>query len=294
LLEAGRFALLLDVGLGPRQLAGRLAAAGASWPCVKAVLLTHTHGDHWNERTVAYLHRLRLPFYCHAEHEAALRAQSRAFVSLRRAGLVRPYPLDQHFELAGELRCRAFRVRHDSGVTCGFRFEAAPDFFGEPCSLGYAADLGCWDAEHARALADVDVLALEFNHDVALERGSGRAPRLIARVLSDHGHLSNAQAAALLREVVRRSEPGRLRHLVQLHLSRDCNRPHLAAAAAREVLAELHPGTHVHTAHQDRPLPCVAVGVPVFSALRSRPRVRRRPTRAVYHSGFLQPWLPGW
>jgi phosphoribosyl 1,2-cyclic phosphodiesterase len=294
LLEASRFALLLDVGLGPRQLAHRLAAAGASWPCVRAALLTHTHGDHWNERTVGYLHRLRLPLYCHPDHDAALRAQSPAFASLRAAELVRPYPLDEPFELGGELRCRAFRVRHDGGVTCGFRFEAAADFFGERCALGYAADLGCWDAEHARALADVDVLALEFNHDVALERTSGRSPWLIARVLGDDGHLSNAQAAALLREVVRRSQPGRLQHLVQLHLSRDCNRPHLAATAARDVLAELHPGTRVHTAHQDRPLPCVVVGVPDNAAVRSRRRVRLRRRRLVCDPGFHQPWLPGW
>ena len=45
-LEAGDFGLLLDIGLGPRQLAKRLAAAGAGWSRVRAVLLTHTHSDH--------------------------------------------------------------------------------------------------------------------------------------------------------------------------------------------------------------------------------------------------------
>jgi phosphoribosyl 1,2-cyclic phosphodiesterase len=288
LLAADGFALLLDAGLGPRQLASRLTAAGASWPRVKAVLLTHTHGDHWNERTIAYVHRLRLPFYCHPEHAQALRIHSAAFARLRDAGLVRPYPVDEPFELAGGLRCRAFHVRHDAGVTCGFRFEAAPDFFGERCALGYATDLGSWEAAQVHALADVDVLALEFNHDEELERDSGRSPHLIARVLGDRGHLSNTQAAALLREVLCRSEPGRLRHLVQLHLSRDCNRPHLAASAAQHVLTELQPGTRIYTAQQHRPLRCVAIGVP------SRPRVRRRLARSVCAPRFLQPWLPGW
>ena len=55
------------------------------------------------------------------------------------------------------------------------------------------------------ALADVDILALEFNHDVFLEKSSGRSPALIFRVLGDRGHLSNVQAAELLREVGRRS-----------------------------------------------------------------------------------------
>src|SRR5947209_5318536 len=79
LLEADGFGLLLDVGLGPRQLAGRLAAARASWAKVHAVLLTHTHSDHWNERTLAHLHRHGIPLYCHAGHHEGLRAYSEAF-----------------------------------------------------------------------------------------------------------------------------------------------------------------------------------------------------------------------
>ena len=54
----------------------------------------------------------------------------------------------------------------------------------------------------------MDALALEFNHDVALQYASGRSPRLIQRVLGDRGHLSNEQAAALLGEVLRRSPAG--------------------------------------------------------------------------------------
>ena len=48
LLEVDGFGLLLDIGLGPRQLASRLITSGRSWQNVQAVLLTHTHGDHWN------------------------------------------------------------------------------------------------------------------------------------------------------------------------------------------------------------------------------------------------------
>ena len=57
LVEANGFGLLIDIGLGPRQLAGRLAAIGLSWHAVHAVLLTHTHTDHWKDRTLRHLHR---------------------------------------------------------------------------------------------------------------------------------------------------------------------------------------------------------------------------------------------
>src|SRR5258705_385728 len=83
------------------------------------------------------------------------------------------------------------------------------------------ADLGVWDDALADALADVELLAVEFNHDVAMQYASGRPRMLIDRVLGDDGHLSNAQAAELVRAVMARSAAGRLRHVVQLHLSRE-------------------------------------------------------------------------
>jgi phosphoribosyl 1,2-cyclic phosphodiesterase len=288
LVEADGFGVLLDAGLGPRQLGSRLAAAGLSWADVHAALLTHTHSDHWKDRTLAHLHRRKIPFFCHPEHHGLLRATSRGFVGLYAAGLVRPFAAGESLELSCGLRCRPLPVRHDGGATFGFRLEAAPDLFGRAASLAYAADLGCWDDALADALSDVDLLAVEFNHDVELEYASGRMPRLIARVLGDEGHLSNVQAADLVRAVLARSPDGRPRHLVQLHLSRDCNRPALARAAALAALAGRSDVT-VHTAEQDSP--GATLHLSLVSPPARRPR-RPRPRRTAV-SPFVQPCLPG-
>jgi phosphoribosyl 1,2-cyclic phosphodiesterase len=290
LIEWNGFGVLLDTGLGPRQLAKRLAAVGASVQSVQAVLLTHTHGDHWSDRTFAHLGKHGVAVYCHPNQQESLRRYSPGFAALEAAGAVHAYEADVEVEFCPGLSCTPLRVRHDSGATFGFRFEAAVDLFGQPSALGYAADLGCWDAELARALSDVDLLALEFNHDVAMEYGSGRDPRLVARVLGDDGHLSNEQAAAMLREVLRLSRPGRLRHLVQLRLSRDCNRPSLAQAAARTALADLPTPVEVVTARQDEPCATIHLnGANGGGRLWTRPRGRttsRQPSSA-------QQWLPG-
>lgn len=288
LVEAEGFGVLIDAGLGPRQLGSRLAAAGLSWADVHAALLTHTHSDHWKDRTLAHLHRRKIPFFCHPEHHGLLRSTSRGFVDLHAAGLVQPFVPGEVFELSRGLRCRPLPVRHDGGATFGFRLEAAPDLFGRAASLAYAADLGCWDDALADAMSDVDLLAVEFNHDVELEYASGRMPRLIARVLGDDGHLSNAQAADLVRAVLARSPAGRPRHLVQLHLSRDCNRPSLARAAALAALADRTDVT-VHTAEQDAP------GATLHLSLVPPParRPRRTRTRRAAVSSLVQPYLPG-
>jgi phosphoribosyl 1,2-cyclic phosphodiesterase len=267
-LEVDGFGVLVDAGLGPRRIAARLAAVGAKWSGVRAVLLTHTHGDHWNRRVLRHLRQGGIPLYCYSGHEEDLSRYGREFPRLRDMRLVRSYGDREAWELGPGVRCRALRLRHDGGDTFGFRFD------GRGWSMGYVSDLGSWTAALARALAGVDLLCLEFNHDVDMEVTSGRSPALIARVLGAEGHLSNEQAAGLLREVVRLSPRERLRHLVQLHLSRECNRPTLAVRSAMAGLSRSGRTVRIHTACQDQAGPVVIL----------------QPRAPV----ATQQWLPGW
>src|SRR4051812_17247839 len=91
LVEADDFGVLIDAGLGPRQLAARMTAAGLAWGRVRAVLLTHTHSDHWKDRTLAHLHKRGVPFYCHPGHHRVLGSYAPSFTALHTAGLVRPF-----------------------------------------------------------------------------------------------------------------------------------------------------------------------------------------------------------
>ncbi len=289
LVESSNFGVLIDAGIGPRTLAQRLTAVGQSWASVNAVLLTHTHSDHWKDRTLAHLRRRHVPLYCHAHHQAMLHRYSAGFGEFVEAGLVRSFEAHSSFEPVPGIHCRPLPIRHDCGATFGFRIEGGHDLFGQAAALAYVADLGCWDDALVGHLADVDLLAVEFNHDVYLERSSGRSPMLIARVLGDEGHLSNDQAAELVRAVLARSSAGRLRHLVQLHLSRDCNRPILARERLRKLLGELNVEAMVHTAEQDAP------GTPVDLRTPVGKRKRLRPTneKTGRTSAGSQPLLPG-
>jgi phosphoribosyl 1,2-cyclic phosphodiesterase len=282
------FGALIDIGLGPRQLSARLGSAGLSWSAIKAVLLTHTHSDHWKDRSLAYLLRHEIPLYCHPEHHPVLDSYSPAWRALLEANLVRSFEPGVDFHLAPGLRCRPIPLRHDGGATFGFRLEGPADLFGHGAALGYVADLGSWDDDLAEQLTEVDLLAVEFNHDVDLEHASGRTPHLIARVLGDDGHLSNEQAAALLGTVLARSTEGRLKHVVQLHLSQDCNRPALARKAAHTILSALPTRVELHTASQDVPGSTLHLHPTQGKAQRSGPRQRRSARPASPH-----PWLPG-
>ena len=129
-------------------------------------------------------------------------------------------------------------VSHDCGATCGFRIEGPEGLFGPSWAIGYVADLGTWDQDLANALADVDLLALEFNHDETMQRSSGRPRFLIDRVLGDEGHLSNRQATALVHACREASALPCLRYLVTLHRSQQCNSSELVLTAARETIGD--------------------------------------------------------
>ena len=163
-------------------------------------------------------------------------------------------------------------------------------------AVAYLADLGCWDHELAGALKEIDLLALEFNHDVTMERNSNRSEHLIERVLGDYGHLSNEQAAELLDTILQHSAPKRLQHLIQLHVSRECNRTMLAVQAARTVRARHDARFHIHTTLQSQAGPSLTLhGAPYMAESRyqeQQPRVGSFQS-SLSASPVIQPLLPG-
>ncbi len=248
LVRAGGAGLLIDLGLGPRTLEERLTAVGASLDGVCAAVLTHTHGDHVGDAALTALARRRIPLYCHEGHHREL-GRFRGYARLAEAGLLRDFD-DRPFLVPGGLNVEPFPVRHDGGPTFGFRVEGRDSGRSRPVAVGYLADSGCWTEAMAEGLADADLVGVEFNHDVDLQRRSGRPYHLIARNLGDGGHLSNAQGASLVSEVLRMSRPGAVRHVVLLHLSEQCNRPDLALAAARGAIRGTGRRVKVHVASQ--------------------------------------------
>lgn len=229
LLQIGAKGLLIDCGFGPRDLGDRLRGSSLGWQHIHAVLLTHTHGDHWNRFTLEQLRARKIPLIAHRAHHDQLAAFDE-YTPLKAAGLTHDYGRDS-FTLGGILKVQPIEVPHDSEPTFAFRIGPAEPG-NTPWSYGHASDLGCVPEALRAALRGVDVLALEFNHCVNLERTSRRPRHLIHRVLSDFGHLSNDQAGAELAAWVE-AGPSAFHTVIALHLSRECNRPELALAAAQ-------------------------------------------------------------
>ena len=101
-------------------------------------------------------------------------------------------------------------------------------------SAAVVTDLGRPTALVTRKIRDLDVLVLEHNHDVNMLLEGPYPWALKQRIRSNHGHLSNDQAARLLADGVGE----RLKHLVLAHLSDENNTPELAVRSARKALGD--------------------------------------------------------
>jgi phosphoribosyl 1,2-cyclic phosphodiesterase len=217
LISTPRTRILLDAGLKRGELQDRLDSIRLRIEQLDAIVVSHGHADH--SRSVASLSRRgRIPVY------AAMPCLERIGESMLHRAV--PISTHGHFEI-GDIRVEPFRVMHDAPETLGFRFSSGG------ASLGYCTDLGSLGGALFEKLRLVDGLYLEFNHDLQMLREGPYDRDLKRRVEGQRGHLSNEQAAEILRRV---AHPG-LRVVYLAHLSQVNNRPELALEAARAALA---------------------------------------------------------
>lgn len=215
LVESADTLILLDCGVSLRILDDRMRAVGRSPEDIDAILITHEHSDHISGLPTL-LRRVQRPVW--STHGTA-----KSLSDLQDHRIVR-YGADF---TVGDIRVHPFPVPHDAREPAQYRFEAAG------LHLGVMTDTGHISAHVRRTMADVDALAIEFNHDLDRLMNGTYPDSLKARVGSDFGHLNNHQAA----DLVSRLDHARLRWVVALHMSQQNNTPADVDSALADVLA---------------------------------------------------------
>ena len=263
----GKHGVLIDCGLSTRNVVNRLAGLGLGgrWGApVDAVLVTHEHADHVGaaailDRRMSEGRPELLPFYITRGTEGALDARVRP----RRVERVTP---GRPFQL-GSLRIEPMSVPHDTREPVAFLVES------HGVRAGVITDLGRTTTMVEHALGSLDVAVLEFNHDLEMLMDGAYPWSLKQRVKGPHGHLSNAQAEA----IVAAGASSRLRHVVLAHLSQDNNRPDKAIAAAERGLHLAGVKAKIHVGRQFEATPPIAVDA-TPAPVRARPRGRAPAT----------------
>ena len=211
------FRLLVDCGLGIRQLQMRLGEAGLQLQDVDAVFITHEHSDHIG-CTAALSLRHNIPVWMSRGTHAAIGSPDfNGRLRIARDGAA--------IDLGG-IEVMPFSVPHDAleplQLTCT----------DGAARLGILTDLGHATTHVLKHLQGCSALLLECNHDTDMLAQSSYPDFLKRRVAGQYGHLSNTAAADIIRSVMN----PRLRHVVAAHLSAQNNRADLVQTLLGKTL----------------------------------------------------------
>jgi phosphoribosyl 1,2-cyclic phosphodiesterase len=201
-------AVIIDTGLSCRETEKRLKRLGRSLKSVKALFITHEHGDHIHGLP-GISKKFRIPVYI----SPATIAQSR--MDIDRA-LIHGIPSHEPITV-GDIQVTSFLKSHDACDPHSFIVSRNGVRVGVFTDIGHA----CENVIHYFSQCHAAFLESNYDEDL-LEQG--RYPyHLKERIKGDKGHLSNKQA----RELFINHRSPYMSHLFLSHLSEDNNHPRL-------------------------------------------------------------------
>jgi phosphoribosyl 1,2-cyclic phosphodiesterase len=220
LIEGGCGSILIDAGLSAKEILRRLETAGKPAGAIRAILVTHEHGDHIRGVDVLS-RRLGVPVY-------ATEGTLRDSLACRRSS---GHPLTtgtctyhETFRV-DDFIIQPFATSHDAAEPCGFCVREGDLVFGICTDTGFVTD-------HILAtLTRCDGIVLESNHCPVMLKEGPYPESLKRRIRSNRGHLSNDAAADCLRKL-----GAEVPNIVLAHLSEVNNTPDKAKASARSGL----------------------------------------------------------
>jgi phosphoribosyl 1,2-cyclic phosphodiesterase len=227
-------AVLIDVGISCRETERRMKKLELDIKKVKAIFVSHEHGDHI--RGVSVLaNKYSLPVYI---TEATAKRGPILIKHLSKT-------FTAHEPIAvGELTITAFTKQHDAADPHSFIVSY------NSITVGVITDIGIACDKVIHYFKQCHAAFLETNYDeVMLENGSYPL-HLKNRIRGGEGHISNAQAL----ELFIKHRPPFMTHLLLSHLSQENNSPQIAesvftphANGTKIIVASRHEATEVFT-----------------------------------------------
>lgn len=230
-------AVLIDVGLSCRETEKRLKQLGLSMKTVKAIFVSHEHGDHI-KGVSTLANKYSLPVYITAKtakHGPRLISHLTKFFTAKKIIPV------------GDLNITPFVKYHDASDPHSF----IVSYNG--ITIGVLTDIGNVCKEVIHYFKQCHAVFLEANYDEAMLENGKYPIHLKNRIRGGLGHLSNKEALELF--VTHRSPA--LSHLLLSHLSKENNSPEMVEALFQQhangitiTIASRYQSTEIFTISQ--------------------------------------------
>lgn len=229
-VEAGPVRLLFDAGISGKTAQGRLRVRDRDIGDVTALLISHDHNDHVRCAGI-YQRKFNLPIYMTRRTHRAVACD------LGPLHHVRYFRAGQRLYFDGAV-VHTIPTPHDAADGVVFVVEHGGKRLGILTDLGHPFDaLG-------ELLPTLDAVYIESNYDPEMLAAGPYPAQLQARIRGRGGHLSNLEAAELLRSAGRK-----LKWAALAHLSEQNNDPQLALDThRRRVGRRLH--LHLASRHE--------------------------------------------
>lgn len=221
-LGSNESGILIDAGIGIRNINKALREYGVSFHKIKGVLITHDHADHI--KTVGCLgDKHNIPIYAtKAVHEGIARnkaVQAELYQSKRIVEKEQPFFIN-------DFKITAFDVPHDSIENVGYHIEFGNQTFVLITDIGRITDK---IKEYA---SKANHLVIEANYDESMLQ-TGKYPYILKqRICNGMGHLSNRHTAEFLTSIYSTG----LQNIWLCHLSQDNNHPEIALKTVEQAL----------------------------------------------------------
>lgn len=209
-------AILVDAGISGKQILNRMAQTGLDPQKIKAVFITHEHGDHMRGAR-GVNKKLQVPIYLTAK------TYNGAYKNMRP-----DYP--KYFIPTEEIKIGDFTIypvlkNHDAAEPCSFRINYKNK------NVGVFTDIGEACNNVQQHIKECQGLFLESNYDEKM-LWEGRYPYFLKqRVASKKGHLSNDQTFELLEKYTSKD----LECVFLSHISKENNTPEKAAERMHDL-----------------------------------------------------------
>ena len=222
-------AVLIDGGISCRETEKRMKRLGLTMKKVKAVFVSHEHGDHIHGiTTLSKKHQL--PVYITPEtlqHGSLTIREDRIFTFQTGVSIA-----------IGSLRVTAFPKFHDASDPFSFMVSSAS------VNVGIFTDIGLPCENVIRHFSQCHAAFLEANYDEGMLENGGYPIALKNRIRGGKGHLSNRQALDLFTTY----RPSFMSHLFLAHLSRNNNKPKIV----RDLFAPVAGRTKIIIASREK------------------------------------------
>ncbi len=217
LIQTKNKKLLIDAGMNYKYLKEKMEEVDVTPDQIDYILITHTHSDHTGALKV-FLNKNHPLLFIDEE-------------MIPEINYVEDYDNIEYkfsdFDFDGT-KIEMFHTSHDAPASRGYIIKE------DDKSFVYITDTGYINQRLFKKLYNHTAYVFESNHNVELLM-HGRYPQwLKTRILSDKGHLSNAQSGFYLSKLIGPDT----KKIALAHLSKENNDPDVALREVKEVLKE--------------------------------------------------------